>query len=254
MRESKNYNKLLIILIIIISALLVFNHFIIVLKIKATHNLSKIQNSNGDLYPVADFTANIRYVIEGELIQFNFTGDDGDPPATYYWDFGDGLSSISKHPTHYYTDMGSYTVNLTVTDSDGDNNTMSKKDYIQVVPDLDPVADFTVNTTSVEVGKYVKFLFTGYNDNPPTTFLWNFGDGSTSTAMNPTHSYDEEGFASITLKVTDKQGDYDILTKEEYIHVYASNPSVASYNIFIILGTVIIFSLVIFRSKWKRIR
>ena len=250
MRDYKNKTRFLIFLIIFIYVLLVFNHFAIVLKIKVRNNKSEIQSSNADLYPIANFIANPRNVIEGELIQFNFTGNEGDPPATYYWDFGDGESSVNKNPTHHYA-FGSYTVNLTVIDFDGDNNTISKKDYIFVMIDLTPVADFTVNTTSVRVGQFVKFTFTGISDNPPTEFLWNFGDGTTSTARSSEHRYGEEGDYSISLKVTDKQGDYDILTKENYISVYSSKPFFPSYNIFIILGIVILFSLVIYRIQRK---
>lgn len=250
MRDYKNKTRFLIFLIIFIYVLPVFNHLVIVLKIKVRYNQSEIQSSNADLYPIANFIANPRDVMEGELIQFNFTGNEGDPPAIYYWEFGDGQSSSNKNPTHRY-DFGSYTVNLTVTDFDGDNNTISKNDYIHVMIDLIPVADFTVNTTSVRVGQFVKFTFTGISDNPPNEFLWNFGDGTTSTARNPEHQYSEEGDYSIRLRVTDKQGDYDILTKENYISVYSSEPFFPSYNIFIILGIVILFSLVIYRIQRK---
>ena len=253
MREYKNKTRFLISLTFFISFLLVFNHFVIVLKINVRNNHLKIQSLNADLYPIANFIANPRDVMEGELIQFNFTGNEGDPPATFYWDFGDGQSSSNKNPTHHY-DFGSYAVNLTVTDFDGDSNTISKKDYISVMIDLTPVVDFTVNITSVRIGQDIRFTFTGISDNPPNEFLWNFGDRTTSTESNPKHRYGEEGDYSIRLKVTDKQGDDDILSKENYISVYSSEPSVPSYNIFILLGIVILFSLVIYRIQRKQFR
>jgi len=52
-------------------------------------------------------------------LQFSGSASGGIPPYTYYWDFGDGITSTLQNPTHYYTVPGNYTVNLTVTDDLG---------------------------------------------------------------------------------------------------------------------------------------
>jgi len=57
----------------------------------------------------------------GESIQFNGSLEPltGEPPYTYYWDFGDQGSSTQQNPTHTYTKAGVYTYNFTVTDNGG---------------------------------------------------------------------------------------------------------------------------------------
>jgi PKD repeat protein len=49
--------------------------------------------------------------------------DPNDDPMTYYWDFGDGVTSYEENPTHQYEDEGDYTVTLTVTDVHGASTT-----------------------------------------------------------------------------------------------------------------------------------
>ncbi len=255
MNECKRRSKFLILLIVFIYSLLVFNYFIFDVKINIKNNESEIQISNGS-FPIADFTADPRDVVEGEIVQFTFTGEEGDPPATYYWDFGDGSTSPIKNPTHQYDVWGSYTIDLTVTDVDGDNNTVSKEDYIYVIPDFTPIVTFTANTTSVKVGHYVQFLFTGSSPNTPNKFSWSFGDFGTSAAENPKHRYDREGEFTVSLGVMDKQGDHDELVKENYIIVYPSEPkpSFPSYNSFIIIGMIIIISSAIYSIQRKQVK
>lgn len=50
--------------------------------------------------------------------------------------------------------------------------------------------------------------FTAYVSNgvDPKTYLWNFGDGATSTAVSPTHSYDTPGTFGVIVTVTDANG------------------------------------------------
>jgi len=81
-----------------------------------------------------------------------------------------------------------------------------------------PVADFTANTTSINEGGSVNF--TDLTTNNPTSWSWTFGGGtpSTSTAQNPTITYNTAGTYSVTLTASNSAGS-DSETKTNYITV-----------------------------------
>lgn len=85
-----------------------------------------------DESPVASFYANNTSVLEGEEILFTFDGDEGNAPATFLWDFGDGNKSSVKDPMHKYNAFGTYNVSLRVNDSDNDSDILTKSEYITV--------------------------------------------------------------------------------------------------------------------------
>ena len=73
----------------------------------------------------ASFTTSESAVEVNIPVNFTDTSIGGLPPLIYSWDFGDGGSSDEQNPSHNYTAPGNYTVNLTVTDKDGDHSTSS---------------------------------------------------------------------------------------------------------------------------------
>jgi parallel beta-helix repeat protein len=93
-----------------------------------------------DLLPEADFTANATLIdLTGNIVEFTFTGTDGDGVTTFQWNFGDETAnSTEKNPVHQYNSAGSYTVILTVTDADGDTDVIVKTDYIVVQAEETP--------------------------------------------------------------------------------------------------------------------
>lgn len=78
--------------------------------------------------PVADFTAQATYTCNGVV---NFTQQSTGSPTQYLWDFGDGQTSTLADPPHTYQNNGTYTVSLTVGNSQG-SHTQTKTDYVQV--------------------------------------------------------------------------------------------------------------------------
>ena len=167
--------------------------------------------------PVANFTANVTNGTAPFTVQFNDTSTGS--LSSWYWDFGDGSNSSEQNPVHTYTTEGKYSVNMTVTNAGGSDYEL-KSDYITVLGP--PVANFTANVTSGTVPLSVQF-----NDNStgePTSWYWEFGDGSNSTSQNPVHIYTEKGNYNVTLNVTNDVGN-DSELKTSYITVSSSSSS-----------------------------
>jgi len=84
------------------------------------------------IYPtlLGNFTTNTTIGPDPLTVQFNDTST-GDP-TTWFWTFGDGVTSTDQHPAHTYQMQGTYTVNLTVSSGSG-SDTLSRPDYITVM-------------------------------------------------------------------------------------------------------------------------
>jgi PKD repeat protein len=139
-----------------------------------------------------------------ETIQFrdNSTDPDGNVTA-WAWDFGDGTTSTQENPTHKYEDRGSYTVTLTITDNDGGTGVTTRGITTE---NLEPRARFRAPSTA-NVGDGIRFVDESTDpEGGPLSYLWNFGDGSTSTAKNPIHEYDTPEAVIVTLLITDDEG------------------------------------------------
>lgn len=152
-----------------------------------------------DVYtpPVVSFSANKREFCSAPGT-VNFTSNaTGSGTLTYDWDFGDGSApGTSANPTHTYTGPApkSYNVSLTVTDGNGCKTTYSQNGFIVIQK---AIATFT-GPSSLCLGETANFT----NTSPTglTTQTWDFGDGNTSTAKNPSHVYGSAG--TYTVKLT----------------------------------------------------
>ena len=162
----------------------------------------------------ANFTAN---TTSGDApLAVKFTDTSTGTPTNRTWDFGDGGTSIEQNPTHTYTTEGTYTVKLMVSNSLG-NDSEEKTGYITVGSVvLAPVANFSSNMTSGEVPLSVQF--TDESTNTPTSWAWDFGDGSTSNEQNPPHTYETAGNYTVKLTATNYGGS-NVTTKTDYITV-----------------------------------
>jgi PKD repeat protein len=145
-----------------------------------------------------------------------FTDKSAGKPTSWKWNFGDGTSLTTKNPTHKYTKAGKYTVTLTVKNIKG-NNKITKYGYITVLAPLKaPVAAFTASPTSGY--SPLKVVFTDKSTGSPTSWNWNFGDGTSSTVKNTVHTYNKEGKYTVTLTVKNAKGNNKI-TRYNFITV-----------------------------------
>jgi PKD repeat protein len=122
------------------------------------------------------------------------------------WNFGDGVAGAGPAPSHTYAATGTYTVTLTV--SSGSNppeEPVSTK--VTVAPNAAPSVAFTFAPANPVEGAGVSF-FSDVSDpeRHTVTLAWAFGDGATSTASAPVHSYAAAGDYLVKLTATDQYG------------------------------------------------
>lgn len=127
---------------------------------------------------------------------FNLTVGAG-PNSTYFWEFGDGTTSILTNPTHEYSDTGQYDVKLTVVNQ-GCSVTVTKIKYILIVVPK-AMFGFEFNCTNPTTVEFVD------SSQGAQTWFWDFGDGTTSTQQNPIHTFPSQSNYEITLTVTNAQ-------------------------------------------------
>jgi uncharacterized protein (TIGR02145 family) len=176
--------------------------------------LTFIAIAEGENLPVADFTAT---PTSGTApLTVNFTDQSTNNPTSWLWNFGDGNSSTMQNPEHTYQNEGDYTVELSVMNLFGGGYAV-KENYISVTSGGNlPVADFTATPTSGTAPLTVNF--TDQSTNNPISWLWNFGDGNSSTMQNPVHTYQNEGDYTVELSVMNLFGG-GYAVKENYINV-----------------------------------
>ena len=172
----------------------------------STVNPPEIEN---DKIPVANFD----YDVNGCTVTFTDNSTDDKGITAWEWNFGTSLStgpiiSTEQNPTQDLInpflgtcDDGTHTVKLTVTDVKNQTNTIEKK---IAVTGLKADFSYTVDGTTV---KFKDWSSNKGSDCFLTECLqavrgeWNFGDNSTSSEQNPTHTYANTGTYNVSLTV-----------------------------------------------------
>jgi len=151
--------------------------------------------------PLVDFS-----VVNSASCKAPFTVDFTDltgNSTAWFWNFGDGTTSTEKNPKHTYNSLGQYDITLTATFNGGCQNTITKPIFIKV---LEP----TVAITNIPNGGCIPYTFTPVPDvnavDGVATWLWDFGDGTTSNLPNPSHLYNNTGSYDIKLRITTNTG------------------------------------------------
>lgn len=159
--------------------------------------------------PVADFTGE-KSGCQPVTVQFQNTSEYG---VNFYWQFGDGASSMQEHPVYTYFNPGTYTVSLTVTGPGGDMDTRTKEAIIEIYPQA--TAFFTANPQNVTIPDNPVMFFNLSNN--ATEYFWDFGDGNQSQEENPEHYYQEVGEYPVILIATNEYACADTFRLESPI-------------------------------------
>ena len=184
-----------------------------------------IKNSSG-----TDSIVKKQYISVYSNPQVSFTSDltQGCPPFTahftdkskssagtisdWLWDFGEGIVSKEKNPSHTYSLPNIYTVSLTASNSMGCKQTYVWQKYVQVFDTVK--ADFDYSYTNIcQSPAPITFSNHSSSATPISSFNWIFGDNQTSNDSAPKHTYNNTGTYNVKLIATNNRGCKDTIAK-----------------------------------------
>lgn len=140
----------------------------------------------------------------------------------WYWDFGDGLNSTQQNPSHVYSGIGNFSVTLIVTDVNGCTKSITKPGFANAF--TGPVAGFSApSSSSCTVPFTVNFNNTSTGSGG-LTYQWTFPGGTpaSSTAQNPSVTYNAAGSYNVTLSVTDGGGCVSSIVQNNFVKIISA--------------------------------
>jgi PKD repeat protein len=150
--------------------------------------------------PTAGFVPDRTTACVGSPICFT---DGSSGASAWYWDFGTGTDFSSlPSPCFAWDQPGSYTVRLVTTNACGASVPATRS--VTVTPP--PTASFSVSAQGDKFCKGNQVTFTDTSTGAPTSWAWDFGDGTTSTLQNPTKTYSIDGVFVVRLVATNSCG------------------------------------------------
>ncbi|MFH0867133.1 MAG: PKD domain-containing protein [Bacteroidota bacterium] len=166
--------------------------------------------------PVANFSSDKTSDCVPAVIQF-YDLSSGNP-TSWFWDFGNGNTSVLQNPGAFYVNPGSYTVKLIVSNAFG-NDSIVKPYYIKAYSP--PVCNFHTADTIGCAPYTVSFTDLSFPQSIViTNWFWNFGDGGYSTLQNPVHTYNSGGNYTVYLIIKDANGCQNSYFINNYIEVH----------------------------------
>ncbi len=132
--------------------------------------------------------------------------------TSWLWDFGDNTTSTDQNPVHLYEAPGTYTVCLFIAD---DNDCSSHFCHDVTLHHAEPVCDASFYFHQPHENQYtVNFTDHSSSDVDIHSWLWDFGDGHTSSEQNPSHIYEHSGTYLVCLFISTA----DSLCVDHYCH------------------------------------
>lgn len=118
-------------------------------------------------------------------------------PVSWIWDFGDGTSGTGSAPYHTYAQAGMYQVCLTIANANGCTDQSCQNVLVgNVFPQCQAAYTWTADSNALNSISFWDLSLGNIN-----AWYWTFGDGTTSTAQNPSHTYSQNGVYNVCLTV-----------------------------------------------------
>ncbi|RFS24620.1 PKD domain-containing protein [Chitinophaga silvatica] len=141
-----------------------------------------------------------------------FTNTTMPIPANVLWTFPDGTTQFTNNAVKQFNAPGDYIIKMKATIGACEEE-ITQTIHINPSPTIDPVATPQSSCTAPFTTQ-----FNAQSANA-TSWNWTFGDGSTSNAENPPHTYTQPGSYSISLKATNAEGCTQTISKTNYISI-----------------------------------
>ncbi|MFO0477735.1 MAG: PKD domain-containing protein [Bacteroidota bacterium] len=173
--------------------------------------------------PILNFSVTSTNQCVNKIQNFNGTATYTSGAITSWnWNFGDGSSSNLQNPSHTYTTGGNYIVKYTVTSNNNCGSSLSKSLTI-----VKPVVQFDGNRLFGCLTQTVNFN-NGSIPSTGSTYIWDFGDGTSSSVQTPSHIYSTVGSYAVKLLIITQGGCRDSLVKPAYISI--DNPPNVNFS------------------------
>ncbi|HBZ66663.1 MAG TPA: hypothetical protein DEO70_07480 [Bacteroidales bacterium] len=140
-------------------------------------------------HPINPFIYNFNAVTQGSI-------------NSYYWDFGDGRNSTEPNPIHTFVDTGTFIVKLKVGNiffPEYCSDSSEQSIFIELMP-CQSLFSFLQDSTNP-----MFFNFLNQSSGPGDEWVWTFGDGNSSSEINPIHLYSDTGNYEVCLTIRNSQ-------------------------------------------------
>ena len=155
--------------------------------------------SSHGIYP--NFSSDVTNGCAPLVVSFTDSTVGSLQPDSWSWDFGDGSPvDTTQNPVHVYTNAGTFSIQLTVADSNGCTDSIT---FSSLISTTRPSPIYTFDTP-ICIGQDLAIQNSSLGQG--ISYLWDFGDGDTASIANPLHGYADTGFYALTLIVTDSNG------------------------------------------------
>lgn len=172
--------------------------------------------------PTAAFTINnASQCFADHQFLYSNTSSISSGTMQYLWSLGDGSVETTQDVSHKYSQQGTYVITLNVSSAGGCTST--KTFTINLFPTA--TADFSVQPVCVNITLPLSNN-TVNNTSSNLNFLWDFGNGETSTVRHPVYSYPNPGTYTVTLAVSSNQCPSSVDIKTLYIDIDAPVPGI----------------------------
>ena len=169
--------------------------------------------------------------VAGSNGQLNFTNTSSNIPSgvTYFWDFGDGYSSSAVNPSHTFSNNGSYLISLKISDSLNLCSSVYSDSVIitNVAGGCHPTVSFIMHKDSINPQPGI-WEISPYYSSQVSGAIWNWGDGSSTNELYPTHTYSAVGQYTICVMVFSSCGDSSYACQNDSLYRLANNNSTNS--------------------------
>ena len=141
---------------------------------------------------LANFEYQQNSILEPVIQFLNISTGDS---LSFFWDFGDGTTSMESSPLHQFPQAGFYFVMLKIT---GFGRADSLTKQIEILEPTPCFANFSFTSQSPEA---LEISFINESSGMINSFTWDFGDGVFSALENPVHTYQQPGYYLVKLAI-----------------------------------------------------